>query len=196
MRVLITVDGVTRNLKEWARVTGVPRATISMRLAKGWEPVRAVTTPRQVHHGKHTSPEYRAWRKMRARCSDPGDNNWKNYGARGIRVCERWESFPSFYADMGPRPSARHSLERKNNEQGVAVRPLSPRRSCQGRSNRRNNRRLTFQGQTLTMAEWAERLGLSYAMIQTRAQRGWTDEEILSIPSIPRPKRHRGRYAA
>lgn len=60
-------------------------------------------------------PEYRTWAGMRDRCSNPKAKNYGNYGGRGITVCERWQSFENFYADMGSRPSADHSIDRINN---------------------------------------------------------------------------------
>ena len=54
---------------------------------------------------KGRSAEYRIWLTMRSRCRNPKCPSWGNYGGRGIRVCERWDSFANFYADMGPRPN-------------------------------------------------------------------------------------------
>lgn len=59
--------------------------------------------------------EYGVWKMMRARCMNPAVGKYPDYGGRGIRVCERWKSFAHFLADMGPRPSADHSIERKDN---------------------------------------------------------------------------------
>jgi len=69
-------------------------------------------------HGLAGTPEHVAWVSMRQRCSNPKDAGWKNYGGRGIRVCERWEKFENFIADMGPRPSAEYSLDRYPNNNG------------------------------------------------------------------------------
>jgi len=57
--------------------------------------------------------EYNSWRAMIARCENPNHPSWEHYGGRGIRVCMRWRySFKAFLADVGPRPSTRHSLDR------------------------------------------------------------------------------------
>lgn len=67
-------------------------------------------------HGMYGVPEYRAWGAMIQRCTNPNHPRWKYYGARGIRVCQSWRSFTAFYADLGPRPSAHHSLDRIDND--------------------------------------------------------------------------------
>lgn len=59
--------------------------------------------------------EYRAWVKLRNRCNNPNNTQYKDYGGRGIFVCERWRSFSNFIADMGPKPSPLHSIDRINN---------------------------------------------------------------------------------
>lgn len=70
--------------------------------------------PRSKDH-----PDYNLWKKMRDRCGNPNATQYQWYGARGIRVCERWNSsFASFIADMGPRPSPAHTLDRLNNYRG------------------------------------------------------------------------------
>ena len=66
---------------------------------------------------KSSLSEYKIYYNMKQRCSNPNSNSFKNYGLRGIKVCERWnESFDNFYQDMGPRPSIIHSLDRIDNE--------------------------------------------------------------------------------
>jgi hypothetical protein len=68
-----------------------------------------------THRLSHT-PEYRIWNAMRNRCTNPKATDWKRYGGRGIQVCERWERFENFSADMGSRPSPTHSIDRVNND--------------------------------------------------------------------------------
>lgn len=70
-------------------------------------------------HGLKDSPEYKAWDGMKQRCGNPSGKSYKDYGARGIRVCDRWrESFDNFYADMGPKPSPDHSIDRHPDNDG------------------------------------------------------------------------------
>lgn len=98
----------------------------------------------EIRHG-HTrnhrpSIEWISWSNMRHRCLNPNNPSYKNYGGRGIRVCERWlHSFENFLADMGLKPSLRHTIERTNNEKGYEPRNCKwATRTEQVRNTRRN----------------------------------------------------------
>ena len=68
-------------------------------------------------HGMAGTPEYRAWQKMKARCTCKTDKRYIHYGGRGIKVCSQWlNSFESFYADMGAKPAPHLTLDRANND--------------------------------------------------------------------------------
>lgn len=70
-------------------------------------------------HGMSYTPEYRAWSNMLGRCYRITHRRFRDYGGRGIKVCEQWrKEFTNFYEDMGKRPSIKHSLERVDNEKG------------------------------------------------------------------------------
>jgi len=70
---------------------------------------------------KGRPPEFGVWLKMRRRCSDQNCKDYKNYGARGIKICERWgDNFAAFFSDMGSRPSSAHTIERKDNDKGYS----------------------------------------------------------------------------
>lgn len=68
------------------------------------------------NHGDKRTPEYDAWIGMKRRCNNPNSSRYKDYGGRGITVCERWMVVENFLTDMGERPTIEHSLDRKNNE--------------------------------------------------------------------------------
>lgn len=68
--------------------------------------------------GSGASPEYTAWRNMRARCLNSGHPLYANYGGRGITICDRWRDFAAFREDMGTRPSRAHSIDRRDNSIG------------------------------------------------------------------------------
>lgn len=132
---------------------------------------------------KH-KPEYSVWKQMRGRCSNPNANGWDRYGGRGIRVCQRWQSsFANFYADMGPRSSPQHSLDRINNEGNYEPGNCRWATRCEQMRNTRSNVRLTFGGETLSMAEWKEKTGLTYATIRNRHSRGWDVQRLLTESS-------------
>ena len=71
-------------------------------------------------HGRHATPEYRAWSQMKHRCDNPNNRYYRRYGGRGITYVPEWATFEGFFADMGERPSVFHSLDRINNSLGYS----------------------------------------------------------------------------
>ena len=135
-----------------------------------------------THGLSHKIPEYGIWKRMRQRCSDPNVREYARYGGRGIAVCPEWDSFERFLSDMGRRPTALHTLDRTDNDG-----PYSPEncrwstRLAQAR-NLSSNHTLTFNGETLSMAEWAIRIGIPYSTLRSRLRYGWTAEQALASP--------------
>ena len=93
--------------------------------------------------------------------------------------CERWESFENFFADMGRRPSAAHTLDRIDNDGNYEPGNCRWATKKQQQRNRRTNRLLTFSGETHCAAEWAERLGIPYATLLARLRK-WPVERALT----------------
>jgi hypothetical protein len=121
---------------------------------------------------------------MRDRCTNPANACFERYGGRGITVCDRWrDSFDDFFADMGMFPSRDHSIERIDNL--GAYEPSNCRwatRTEQG-ANKRNNVRLTLNGRTQLISEWARELGIQRLTIRRRINDlGWTPERALTTP--------------
>lgn len=121
---------------------------------------------------------------MIARCTNPNRHDYLSYGGRGILVCQRWrESFATFLADVGGRPSKAHSLDRFPNMNGNYepgnVRWATKHEQMQ---NTRGTRLITFNSETHGLNEWARRLGMTHSSLQGRMRRGWSLEKTLTTP--------------
>lgn len=122
MRRTLTYKNQTKPLSKWSEELGIEYNTLLARIKQGWSPEKTLTTtPGEIipnhKHGLCGTKEYRAWLAMKCRCSDDRRHNAHRYVGRGITVCERWNnSFESFLDDVGPAPTAKHSLGRINND--------------------------------------------------------------------------------
>jgi hypothetical protein len=124
--------------------------------------------------------EYNIWRNLRQRCLNPRGAGFKHYGGRGIRVCAEWNNFSRFLADMGPRPSQLHSIERINNDGNYEPSNCRWATKIEQMNNRSINRLIAHDGQTMTLAQWARKTGLSGVVIAARIDRlGWSVERAL-----------------
>lgn len=133
---------------------------------------------RNFKHGLSDTPERLVWSKMRQRCSNPDDIAFKSYGARGIAVCDQWQSFQEFYNDMGKRPSPKHTLERINNDGNYE--PGNCRwatRKEQSRNTRRNIF-VTFKGERMVLADAIARSGISRWTARMMVKKGIRLEDI------------------
>lgn len=120
-------------------------------------------------HGMSNRPEYRVWRAMLDRCLREKATAYRHYGGRGITVCERWlVDFSSFYLDMGPRPTPKHTLERVKNHLGYGPdNCMWATKKTQAR-NRRSSVMVEFNGESRCLTEWAELAGVEVRTIKRR----------------------------
>jgi hypothetical protein len=124
---------------------------------------------------------YPVWKAMVARCGNTKSKDWPGYGGRGITVCERWQDFFKFAEDMGKRQPGL-TLERLDNDGGYEPSNCKWATPLEQGRNRRNNVFIEFNGNRLTVAEWARRTGLPATTIDQRVRRGWTSERTLLTP--------------
>lgn len=127
-------------------------------------------------------PEYNAWCHMRSRCLNSRHADYSYYGGRGISVCSEWKSFAVFLSDMGRKPSAKHTLQRKNNQLGYS------KSNCQWslmefqNRNKRTNILVTLKGETRCLAEWCRILGQNYDLAKHRISRlSWDKVRALIV---------------
>ena len=82
-------------------------------------------------HGMTKTPEYQSWIYMKKRCFNPNHKRYSDWGGRGITICDRWKnSFENFFADMGLKPTPKHSLDRIDNDGDYSPKKLQMVYSC------------------------------------------------------------------
>lgn len=142
-------------------------------------------------NGKKQSLTYRSWMAMRQRCYVPTNAGYKNYGAKGIRVCERWRhSFQNFLADMGERASRNMTIDRLDATKDYFPANCKWSTYIEQANHKSNNHFLTHGGETLSIHRWAAKLGLFPQTIRRRIYNyGWTIEQALDSKRYTRNKR-------
>jgi len=132
-------------------------------------------------------PSYWSYVAMLQRCTNPKHEHYADYGGRGITVCERWQaSFDDFDADMGARPSPKHSLERRDTDGGYEPGNVRWATAKEQAFNRRNNRRVVYDGRAWLNSELAEHVGLAPGTLDNRLKKGWGVQRAISTPSAGR----------
>ena len=149
-----------------------------------WEENKKVLKTRVVKkHGMVDTQEYHAWNGMRQRCYNKNSPKYKNYGARGIKVCDRWlHSFETFYADMGKCPDG-FSIDRIDVNGDYSPENCRWADDVTQCNNRQFNFKVTFNGITETLRYWSEKTGINKSALYLRIhRRGWDVEKALTTP--------------
>ncbi|MFK5596824.1 hypothetical protein ACFZ8E_07445 [Methylobacterium sp. HMF5984] len=161
---------------------------------------------------KSTLPEYHVYRAMLLRCNNADHKQYKNYGGRGITICDHWQKdFWNFYADMGQKPKVpgqRYSIDRIDNNGNYEPHNCRWATDEEQARNKRHTVHFTYNGVTLSSQEWAMILGCEIPALTMRRKRGWSDERIITTPiqkqwsirkegsRVRGPTRGRGLYDA
>lgn len=142
-----------------------------------------ITHGASCHRSTGTTKEYMIWCSMRQRCGNPNNKKFPDYGGRGIRVCERWERFENFIADMGQKPSPDHSIDRINNDGNYEpgnCRWVTQEVQVSNQRRRVTTRWIEHDGERHTLTEWSVIRGINVATLHSRLRCGWSVERALT----------------
>jgi len=129
-------------------------------------------------------PEYSVWADMRSRCTNTNRKCYADYGARGIKVCERWDSFENFYSDMGKRPTSKHSIERDDVNGDYEPSNCRWATQVEQANNKTNSVYYTYKGTTKTFANWMRILSISRTHFGRMIKRMTFEEIVEKYPPI------------
>lgn len=144
---------------------------------------RETTKKRSITHGMSYTREYNIWNSMIVRCEDPNSAAFKNYGGRGITICDEWRyDFAAFYNHIGKRPSPKHSVDRINNNGNYEPGNVRWATEREQHNNTRRNHKITVHGHTMSIAEWARFVNMKKVTLITRIKKGWPPAKAVFQP--------------
>lgn len=145
--------------------------------------VACLNRSKTTHHGSNTRL-YRIWSNMKDRCYRPANDRYRDYGGRGIGVCEAWrasfEAFRDWAVSSGYRDNL--TIDRKDNDLGYSPENCRWTNRAAQNNNTRRNRYVTYGDETHTVSEWARMRGLTETALRLRLNRGWPLEAALTTP--------------
>jgi hypothetical protein len=171
---------------------GTERAVLAIHLKDGRSQscgclTRERSSQRHTRHGRCATAEYKVWQAMIARCFNPKNPRYADYGERGISVCDEWRDFAAFYRDLGDRPSSEHSIDRVDNSRGYEPGNCKWSIPHEQMTNRRCTRFVDVDGKQIPLASLAMKHGLPANTLRFRLLKGWPLSAALETPV--RPKR-------
>lgn len=135
-------------------------------------------------NGKRTT-EYRSLAHIIQRCTNPNDKNFKDYGGRGITVCDKWSTmsgFMDFLSHVGLKPSCHHSIDRVDNSKGYTHGNVRWATQAQQVRNTRTSRMVHYDGRSMCVTDWEALLGMNRGKLKQRLNAGWTVDRALNTP--------------
>lgn len=152
-------------------------------------------------HGMSETRFYRIWKGMKNRTSNPNLLKYKDYGGRGIHVCERWDKFENFRDDMyesylahveehGEKYTTIDRIDNEGNYEPSNCRWAT--QLVQSLNQRVRKDGILYKSKLYTVLQFAELSGLTYHSVKTRLRKGWTLEEILKVPKGKHKRKYLG----
>lgn len=133
--------------------------------------------------GYKKSPTYKSWQSMLNRCQNSKNEYFKDYGGRGIKVCQSWQKFENFLADMGERPEGKTLDRYPDNNGNYSPENCRWATKKEQQNNRRNSIFLTYEGKTQTMGQWEVEKGMCKSTLRSRIIKlGWPIEKAFTYP--------------
>ena len=155
----------------------------------GCRRIRSMRQVAETHGLSKSSSSYAVWCAIRDRCRRRTHHAYHRYGGRGIKVCERWDSFESFCEDMGERPSMDHSIDRIDNDGHYEPGNCRWATKREQNNNTAKNVVLTVCGVSRTAAQWSRILNIRDKLIYERIAYGWSDEDALFRPAAKKSRK-------
>lgn len=141
---------------------------------------RTVLYKMNTTHGKKNTDEYEIWCSMKSRCFNPKDNGYKNYGGRGIVVCDEWANdFMAFLNHIGERPTKKHSIDRIDNNKSYEPGNVRWATKREQSRNQRSNRNFTHKGKIQCLSAWCEEYFIPYNVMMKRLGKGVSFEGAI-----------------
>lgn len=154
--------------------------------------VKGTATRQANAKGNHGRPEYAVWSAMTQRCLNPRNKAYHRYGGRGVRVCKSWQGrggFERFLADVGPRPSMQHSIDRIDNDGHYEPGNVRWATTAEQNANTSRVRLVTIAGRTQHLAAWSRETGIPPVTLGARLAAGWPEARLLEpLHATGRPK--------
>lgn len=131
--------------------------------------ISEILNKRNTKHSLSSTPEYKIWKLIKARCYNPNSTFYEHYGGRGIKMFEAWiNNFESFIQHIGYRPTPFHSVERIKNDIGYFPGNLKWATKKEQASNKRTNRIIEYNGEKLILQQWADKFNTPVSTLHSR----------------------------
>lgn len=146
-------------------------------------------------HRQSNTTLYRKWRSMIYRCENPKNRAYKDYGGRGVTVCEEWHDFLRFKEWVETtKPSGDYSIDRIDNSKGYNPENCRWASSEEQANNRRSNVMIEYNGEIHNLMEWSVRLGFDYKRVHNRIHKlGWSFEKAINEPTETKKRNKKGK---